>query len=105
MRLAPSPKIAKDLARSKAMSVTNWEAIKDNVMYEACKAKFLTHPELKAILLSTGTAELVEHVADDKYWGDGGDGSGRNQLGKTLMRVRDELMAGQTAAAPAAPAK
>jgi predicted NAD-dependent protein-ADP-ribosyltransferase YbiA (DUF1768 family) len=25
------------------------------------------------------------------YWGDGGDGSGQNELGKTLMRVRDQL--------------
>ncbi len=32
-----------------------------------------------------------QHTANDRYWGDGGDGSGRNQLGLTLMRVRDEL--------------
>jgi hypothetical protein len=29
--------------------------------------------------------------AADSYWGDGGDGSGKNMLGKILMRVRDEL--------------
>jgi predicted NAD-dependent protein-ADP-ribosyltransferase YbiA (DUF1768 family) len=27
----------------------------------------------------------------DRYWGDGGDGSGKNMLGKILMRVRDDL--------------
>jgi predicted NAD-dependent protein-ADP-ribosyltransferase YbiA (DUF1768 family) len=27
----------------------------------------------------------------DSYWGDGGDGSGKNMLGKVLMRVRDDL--------------
>lgn len=27
----------------------------------------------------------------DRYWGDGGDGSGKNMLGKILMRVRDNL--------------
>jgi predicted NAD-dependent protein-ADP-ribosyltransferase YbiA (DUF1768 family) len=28
---------------------------------------------------------------NDSYWGDGGDGSGRNMLGQVLMRVREEL--------------
>jgi len=34
---------------------------------------------------------LVENTANDHYWGDGGDGSGKNMLGKILMQVRDEL--------------
>jgi predicted NAD-dependent protein-ADP-ribosyltransferase YbiA (DUF1768 family) len=38
---------------------------------------------------------LVEHTAKDIYWGDGSDKGtgtkGRNQLGKTLMIVREEL--------------
>ena len=28
---------------------------------------------------------------NDSYWADGGDGKGRNQLGKILMQVREEL--------------
>ena len=39
----------------------------------------------------TGTRELVEHTANDSYWGDGGDGTGQNKLGKLLMQVRDEV--------------
>jgi predicted NAD-dependent protein-ADP-ribosyltransferase YbiA (DUF1768 family) len=34
---------------------------------------------------------LVEHATKDSYWADGGDGSGRNQLGITLMQVRNNL--------------
>lgn len=34
-----------------------------------------------------------QHTPRDRYWGDGGDGTGRNQLGKTLMRVREEIKA------------
>lgn len=45
---------------------------------------------MKEILLSTGNAILVEHTEKDNYWGDGGDGSGKNRLGKILMKVRDE---------------
>ena len=39
-------------------------------------------------------AEIIEHTSKDSYWGDGGDGSGRNMLGKTLMLVREELRRG-----------
>lgn len=60
-------------------------------MLDALRAKFGQHPELRALLLATGSAELVEHTAIDTYWADGGDGSGKNMLGVLLMRVRDEL--------------
>jgi hypothetical protein len=43
------------------------------------------------LLLDTEDAELVEHTGNDSYWGDGGNGLGRNQLGKTLMKVRSML--------------
>ncbi len=38
----------------------------------------------------------------DSYWGDGGDGSGKNMLGKILMRVRDELRGQQAPSKKAA---
>jgi ribA/ribD-fused uncharacterized protein len=71
----------------------DWESVKEQVMLEALRAKFTQHDDLKAILLGTGDAVLVEHTAKDSYWGDGGDGSGKNRLGQLLMRVRDELRA------------
>ncbi len=69
----------------------DWEHVKENVMREAVLAKFAQHDDLRAILLGTGDALLVEHTGNDSYWGDGGDGSGRNRLGHVLMSVRDEL--------------
>jgi len=36
-------------------------------------------------------AQLIEHTENDDFWGDGGDGSGRNELGRILMAVRDAL--------------
>ena len=62
-------------------------------MYRGCMAKFSQHPDMWAVLDGTADAELVEHTKNDRYWGDGGNGSGRNQLGQTLMRVREELRA------------
>lgn len=69
----------------------DWEEVKDDVMYKAITAKFTQHLNLKEILLGTGDATLVEHTSRDSYWGDGGDGSGKNMLGKLLMKLREEL--------------
>jgi len=60
-------------------------------MLEAVRAKFSQHADLRALLVGTGDALLVEHTARDDYWGDGGDGHGKNRLGQILMQVRAEL--------------
>ncbi|WP_324760213.1 NADAR family protein [Sphingobacterium thalpophilum] len=70
---------------------SDWEEIKEQVMLKALLAKFLQHPKLRKQLLMTDNNILVEHTANDNYWADGGDGTGRNRLGKLLMQVRDEL--------------
>ena len=69
----------------------DWEEVKDDVMRDALRAKFEQHAELLGLLLSTGDADLVEHTRNDRYWGDGGDGSRLNMLGRILMEVRREL--------------
>ena len=73
----------------------DWESVKEHVMLEALRAKFTQHEELRATLLGTGDAVLIEHTTNDSYWGDGGDGSGKNRLGQLLMCVREELRAEQ----------
>lgn len=45
------------------------------------------------LLIGTGDARLVEHTDRDSFWGDGGDGRGKNMLGRILMVVRAELAA------------
>ncbi|KAN0009489.1 hypothetical protein ACTFIU_006784 [Dictyostelium citrinum] len=69
----------------------DWETIKDQIMYEICFEKFNQNDDLK---LNTGKLEIVESSEKDFYWGIG-DGSGRNQLGITLMKIRDELRKNQ----------
>jgi ribA/ribD-fused uncharacterized protein len=78
----------------------DWEAVKDAVMRQAVRTKFTQHEDLRRALLATGEAELVEHTAKDRYWGDGGDGSGRNRLGRILMDVREELRTAARAEPP-----
>ena len=65
-----------------------------DVMLAALRAKYTQHADLRALLLGTGNATLVEHRARDAYWGDGPDGNGANMLGQLLMRVREELTTG-----------
>ena len=62
-------------------------------MEEIVRAKFSQNPKLKAELLATGEAQLIEgNTWNDRYWGvDVRSGIGKNHLGKILMKVRSEL--------------
>ena len=92
IRRAGSPSLAARLGRSRRRKLRrDWESAKVGVMRVALRAKFEQHPELAALLLSTGEATIVEHTPRDGFWGDGGDGSGRNMLGRLLMEIRQEL--------------
>jgi hypothetical protein len=94
VRLANKPSQAARMGRDRKRPLRrDWEAVKERVMMDALRAKFTQHEELKAVLLGTGDAVLVEHTANDSYWGDGGDGSGKNRLGQLLMQLREELRA------------
>lgn len=89
---AAKPMLAAQMGRSRKVKIRrDWEKVKNLVMLDAVRAKFIQHPELKELLLSTGDAKIVEHTANDSYWGDGGDGKGKNRLGQILMLVRKEL--------------
>ncbi len=48
-------------------------------------------------------ARLVEHTDNDVFWGDGGDGSGHNMLGRLLMEQRPGAMASYGCASPPQP--
>ncbi|MGC8641784.1 MAG: NADAR family protein [Isosphaeraceae bacterium] len=92
MRLEPSPMVVARMGRDRRKPLRpDWEKVKDGVMRKAVLAKFTQHAELRAMLLGTGDAVIVEHTEKDLYWGDGGNGSGRNMLGRILMEVRERL--------------
>ena len=92
VRQARTPMLAARLGRDRKRKLRrDWESTRVSVMREAVRAKFTQHEDLGRLLLDTGDAKLVEHTENDDYWGDGGDGSGRNMLGRILMEVREEL--------------
>ena len=89
------PRQAFDLSRNPTVSRwrrKDWEDIKINIMRKALLAKFTQHKRLRQLLLSTRDNMLIEHTPYDKFWGDGGDGSGENHLGMILMEIRQLLI-------------
>jgi ribA/ribD-fused uncharacterized protein len=94
IREANSPMTAARMGRSRKRPLRpDWESVKDTTMREAVLSKFTQHADIRAVLLGTGDAVIVEHMTNDSYWADGGDGTGQNKLGRILMSVRDELRA------------
>lgn len=91
IRLEKDPVLARELGmRPEQQPGDDWDSNKERVMREALRAKFTHRPELRKKLLATGDNPLIDHEGD-KYWGDNGDGTGRNRMGIILMEVRDEL--------------
>ena len=74
--------------------VPGWSKNKFTRMKHILIAKYTQHPELRALLDSTGDARLVESATVDnevnRTWGEV-NGKGKNMLGVLLMEVREEL--------------
>ena len=76
----------------------NWDEVKIDIMRSILQAKF-ADPILRAKLLATGEAELIEgNTWGDRFWGavwiplvDRDHWEGENWLGKLLMEIRDGL--------------
>lgn len=74
---------------------SDWEEVKDDIMYGIVLAKFTQDAKLMRMLLETGDKYLEEGNSwNDTYWGVC-RGRGKNKLGKILMRVRQEIREGK----------
>lgn len=91
-----TPNIAKSKGRRVKLR-SDWEQVKDNIMYEIVKAKFNQNPDILRKLLNTGDELLEEgNTWHDNYWGvcqcvKCQDKIGHNHLGKILMIIRQEF--------------
>jgi N-glycosidase YbiA len=93
IRECDTPFTAKYLGRRVQLRA-DWEHVKVEIMRDLLRQKF-ADAELKAMLLATGEAELIEgNTWNDKVWGCvmvKGVWIGKNYLGKLLMDMRREL--------------
>lgn len=79
-------------ARAKAQKLVNddWEENKEFYLEKALRAKFDSNPDLKAQLLKTGKATLLNNVTHLDDWIGIRNDKGYNALGKALMKLREE---------------
>ena len=70
----------------------NWDSIKVSIMKNIVESKFDQNIDLMKLLQETRHYELIEgNNWGDKFWGQSPLGTGRNELGKILMSVRDDI--------------
>jgi len=92
IRQAPTASVAARMGRRRLQPLrSDWEQVKDQVMFQGVLRKFETHAGIRSILLETGDELLIENAPRDYYWGCGADRSGQNKLGQVLMRIRSLL--------------
>lgn len=91
IREAPSPLMAYQIGRSSNGVREDWSDIKLDVMQELLKEKVLQHEEVRKALIETSNEEIIEENPNDDFWGNGKDGTGENQMGKLLIKVRNDL--------------
>lgn len=90
---AKTPRDAADIGRDRNRPLRkDWEQVKDQVMEFIVEQKLLQHKNILELLLSTNEEEeIIEDSPYDYYWGCGKDGSGKNMLGKILMKLRTKF--------------
>ncbi len=69
---------------------SDWNEVKLDIMRRADRAKYTQNADLAALLIATGSAELVEDSPSEPFWGSGPDGLGLNWAGRILMEIRNE---------------
>lgn len=83
---------AKKLGRTRDQSFrSDWDFVKEEILFEGLKAKFTQNILLHNLLLKTGEEELIENSPWDSYWGSGRTGKGKNRMGALLMKLRSEF--------------
>ncbi len=96
IRKAPSPKVAKIIARWHFWKIRrDWKTVQRVMMTRGTWIKCHAHPEVAQALLDTGDQMIVETSLYDYYWGCGRDQRGHNYYGKMLMDIRKRLRAEQ----------
>ena len=92
IRLAPTPKEASTIGRDRNLPLrSDWEEVKEKVMYDAVLLKFKSHRDIALKLINTGNECIIEETVKESFWGCGPYKDGKNVFGKILCLVRKEL--------------
>lgn len=89
---AETPKIASVIGRDRNLNLrSDWEEVKQDVMFDAVYYKFKQNKDILQKLLNTGDAKIIEATVKENYWGCGPNNDGQNNYGKILVKVREKL--------------
>lgn len=89
---AETPKIASIIGRDRKLNLrSDWEEVKQDVMFDAVYYKFKQNRDILQKFLDTGNARIVEATVKENYWGCGPNNDGQNNYGKILIKVREKL--------------
>ncbi|MGW0664577.1 NADAR family protein [Streptodolium elevatio] len=92
IRDAATPSEAHELG-GQAVRREDWPLLRLSVMAALQRAKFIQHPSLAEVLVSTGDARIsYTGFSESPFWRDGSDNRGRNWMGRILELVRSELV-------------
>jgi ribA/ribD-fused uncharacterized protein len=70
----------------------DWNEVRINVMRDIVTAKFEQNDHMMRLLMETKGYHLIEgNTWGDTFWGQSPIGNGRNELGKILMSIRDDI--------------
>lgn len=71
---------------------SDWDLVKIPIMTELQVLKFESNPDLMEKLLETKGRKIIEgNTWGDTFWGECPIGTGRNELGKIIMAIRDDI--------------
>ena len=88
---SPSPWAAMKIERQhKSKRRSDWQDVKFSIMEELFRAKATQNDDVRERLLATGSKIIYENSPWDEFWGYAG-GKGQNNMGKILMKIRQEL--------------
>ena len=89
--------LTKETAKKEALKTSYWHtgdtktSLDYKMMEEIVQAKYAQNRDMLKALLATGDADLICHAPEgskEGFWSDWGDGSGRNEFGNLLERIR-----------------
>lgn len=87
-----TPKEASTIGRSRDLvRKDNFKSFKNSVMYDGVLEKFRQNKDIRSKLIETGNKEIREMTIKESYWGVGPDLKGENNIGKILVKVREQV--------------
>ncbi len=89
---AETPKEASNIGRDRNNKrIDNFKSIKKQVMFEGILEKFRQNRDIAYKLIETRNKDIAEATIDEYYWGIGKDKTGENNIGKIIVKVREQI--------------